>query len=197
MTGSNEGWGAQQSKLRSLREKYDRESAALDLEYKVRRDVLKNPIRDAILEGLNMGMPQRKIYNDGLGMAQATQLYSFLGLPAASNAAKLKEHLGAVAEQAVESRVSPDARTLTVLSDTEFALVDSVGNRRNITYKRMGHVAAIDADAQELNEDELSVIRELRPAWSVLDKNGTLLWEPIKDMEAFMAYQANKGELIK
>lgn len=197
MTDSKPGQGAHVTKLRSLREQYDRDTAELDREYKFRRDILKNPIREAIREGLELNMPQRRIYHDGLGMGQATQLYSFLGMPAASNAEKLREHLSGNKIEVVEARVSEEPRTITVLSDTQFALVDSSGIRRNIPYKRSGHLAHIFLSQVGLNEDQLDIIQELRPAWNVFDTDGNLMWEPEPDMEAFMAYQNNKGGLIK
>ena len=197
MTDNKPGQGAHVGKLRSLREQYDRDTAALDLEYKFKRDLLKNPIREAIREGLELGMAQRKIYYDGLGMGQATQLYSFLGMPAASNAEKLREHLSGNKVEVAEARVTGTPRTITVLSDTQFALVNSQGERRNIPYTRSGHIAHVFDAKAHLSDDELDIIQEKRPAWNVFDDRGQLMYEPEKDLEGFMSYQENKEALIK
>jgi hypothetical protein len=65
-------------RIRVAKEKYDKEISLLELDLKRQKDVLKNPIRDLVAEGRDIGIPVRQIHQAGLGFAQVNSMVTFL-----------------------------------------------------------------------------------------------------------------------
>jgi hypothetical protein len=66
------------SRLASLKETYDRDLATLQAEFDAAKEELKNPIRQAVVEAQEAGVPTRQIHQRGLGWAQVASMVNFL-----------------------------------------------------------------------------------------------------------------------
>lgn len=65
-------------KIEARKKAFDKGKARLEIEFKLGLDELKDPIREAVQEAADLGVPVRQIHMRGLGFKQVNSMVTFL-----------------------------------------------------------------------------------------------------------------------
>lgn len=68
-------------RLAQLKQHYDVQLAALELDFARQKNALKNPLREEVAQSLADGVPKRQIHKRGLGFEYVNSMYNFLDQP--------------------------------------------------------------------------------------------------------------------
>lgn len=104
MTKLNPSQRAKVLQIKALKEDFDEVREKLETKHKLEIDLAKNPLRRAVEEALEEGIPARPIYTNGFSFSQVNSLTNFLKSPVAAAESELTalqqamEHKAAVPE---------------------------------------------------------------------------------------------------
>lgn len=128
------------AKLNSLKESYDYNLSVLQAEFDAAKEDLKNPIREAVVEAQDAGVPVRQIHQRGLGWQQVASMVNFLEPKPETLGQRLKR-LTQPVTATVENNGRNSSSLATVSYETQAKL--------KMVETKPGHYSITDRDGDE------------------------------------------------